>query len=376
MTHRLVFGLLGLLLSSALYADLKINDLQYLSTHNSYKEFMPTFVTNAVNAFCAGSLLPDYQHLPIETQLEKGVRQFEIDVFADPQGGRYHESVILSTLGEDGWIYDDSLAKPGFKVMHEPNIDFHTRCQPFTNCLQRFLSWSNAHPNHLPLFIQLEIISEPPSVLGGLGDLVQGLEALGWIVPLPITDALLQNLQDEIRSVIPLEKIITPDQIRGNFPTLKEAVLANNWPTLAESRGKFGFIMDTKPDVYTNYVQNYPSFRGQLLFAYTEDSSTDEAAFIIMNNPKEGNNAQQISSLVSQGFIVRTRADSETVEAYANDTSTREAALSSGAQFVSTDYIVPAPETKTDYHVWIPNGNPARCNPVRTTPCNSTMIAE
>ena len=63
---------------------------------------------------------------------------------------------------------------------------------------------------------------------------------------------------------------------------------------------------------------------------------------------------------------MRTRADADTVEARANDTSTRDAALASGAQWVSTDYPVPnyGVGFATTYFAEIPGGTVARCNPV------------
>ena len=45
----------------------------------------------------------------------------------------------------------------------------------------------------------------------------------------------------------------------------------------------------------------------------------------------------------------------------------RDAALSGGAQFVSTDYEVPDPRFGP-YQVRIPGGQPARCNPVTAPP--------
>ena len=45
-------------------------------------------------------------------------------------------------------------------------------------------------------------------------------------------------------------------------------------------------------------------------------------------------------------------------------TTRRDMALMGGAQFVSTDYPVPDPDFGTGYFVEIPDGSPARCNPV------------
>jgi hypothetical protein len=61
---------------------------------------------------------------------------------------------------------------------------------------------------------------------------------------------------------------------------------------------------------------------------------------------------------------VRTRADADTVQARTGDTTMRDAAITSGAQFVSTDYPVPDPRFGTGYMVEIPGGMPARCNPI------------
>jgi hypothetical protein len=68
---------------------------------------------------------------------------------------------------------------------------------------------------------------------------------------------------------------------------------------------------------------------------------------------------------VQAGFIIRTRADADTVEARANDTRRREAALSSGAQWVSSDYFWPEPRLTNGYQVRLPKGEATVCNPVR-----------
>jgi hypothetical protein len=71
-----------------------------------------------------------------------------------------------------------------------------------------------------------------------------------------------------------------------------------------------------------------------------------------------------ISELVAAGYFVRTRTDADTVEARSGDTGPRDAAISSGAQMVSTDYPIPDPDFGTGYVVAIPGGMPARCNPI------------
>ena len=77
-----------------------------------------------------------------------------------------------------------------------------------------------------------------------------------------------------------------------------------------------------------------------------------------------------------RGYLVRTRADADTVEARTGDTTRRDAALASGAQWVSTDY--PAPGTAdrfgTDYVVSLPGDAIVRCNPVSAPGGTVTLI--
>ena len=93
------------------------------------------------------------------------------------------------------------------------------------------------------------------------------------------------------------------------------------------------------------------------------------------NSPDAGNGLR-IPDLVRRGYVVRTRADGDTVQARANDTAQREIALASGAQWVSTDYEVPDLRF-SDYQVRLPEGTVARCNPVNTAPgCRSLYLEE
>ena len=89
-------------------------------------------------------------------------------------------------------------------------------------------------------------------------------------------------------------------------------------------------------------------------------------AQITLNNPLT--DGERIRSLVLEGFLVRTRADANTLEARAGDTSRRVAAFASGAHFISTDYYRPNPAFGTDYRVELPGGAIAICNPARLQP--------
>jgi Phosphoinositide phospholipase C, Ca2+-dependent len=79
---------------------------------------------------------------------------------------------------------------------------------------------------------------------------------------------------------------------------------------------------------------------------------------------------------VTQGYLVRTRADADTAQARTGDTSMRDAALASAAHFITTDYVVPDPRFSS-YSVAIPDPGIARCNPL-TAPagCRAAQLEE
>ncbi len=177
--------------------------------------------------------------------------------------------------------------------------------------------------------------------------------------PEPFTSATFDALDAEIRSVFTPGEIITPDDVRGSYKTLNEAVLAGNWPTLASARGKIIFLLDQR-NVWPVYLTGHPSLRGRVLFTNAEPGQPD-AAFIERNDGP----AADIATLVRQGYLVRARTDSDTKQARANDITTRDAMLASGAQLLSTDYPVNEP-ARWDGHfvVVLPGDAVARCNPV------------
>jgi hypothetical protein len=129
-------------------------------------------------------------------------------------------------------------------------------------------------------------------------------------------------------------------------------------------RGKILFTLDNGGlrDVYR---AGRPSLEGRVLFTPSAPGEAD-AAFAKLNNPI--GDAAAIRAALAANMIVRTRADADTLQARTNDTRMRDAALASGAQFVSTDYMEPNPAF-SPYFVAIPGGTPARCNPV-TAPAN------
>jgi hypothetical protein len=137
-------------------------------------------------------------------------------------------------------------------------------------------------------------------------------------------------------------------------------VLAGGWPRLGEARGRVLLAIDETEARVAAYRGARRSLEGRACFVNVDETSP-MAAYLTLN---EHADAPRIKAAVEAGFIVRTRADAETIEARSGDATRRDAMLASGAQYVWTDYRHPEPGL-TDYHVRLPDGAVALANPVR-----------
>ena len=280
-------------------STLRLNQIQVLGTHNSYH----------VAPAPGRNLTPerDITQAPLTVQLEhQSVRQIELDVHASPGA----PLAVYHLRGDEG-----------------------TTCSTLVQCLREVRGWSEGHRGHLPLFV----LVEPKHELGA-----------------PVDGS---TVEAEIRSVFRPEQLLTPDDVQGRWPSLRQAVQEGGWPLLGSTRNRIVFVYTDDVANRVTYTSNETSLQGRAMFVYADPSSPLAA---IASVPDARVESARIASLVGAGYIVRTRADDGGVEARANDTSRAVAALASGAQLVSTDYPVPA---ASGYVVSAP-GNPARCNPV------------
>jgi membrane-associated phospholipid phosphatase len=331
--------------------NLKLNDLVTIGTHNSYKAELPDAVLAMVRAAAPDRWQEiDYRHRPLSEQLDAGARQLEIDIYSDPEGGRFLDPAGLraAKIALDP-ARRAALAEPGFKVMHIQDVDVLSSCATLSACLGVVRRWSLAHPDHAPILLMFNAKTDPAPQPGG-------------VAALPFDAATFDALDREVRAVFPPQTLITPDDIQGAYPTLREAVLHNTWPTLGEARGKVLFALDEDPAKVALYRGKRRSLEGRVFFVNTDESSP-AAAYLTFNDPIA--DAARIREAVAAGFIVRTRADAGTLEARRNDTQRREMALASGAQFVSTDYLWPEPRLHNDYMVRLAGNAAVLCNPVR-----------
>jgi hypothetical protein len=308
---------------------LRLNHVQAIGTHNSYHLLSP--LVGHLHEY-------HYEHAPFPVQLdEQGVRKFELDLYWDPEGF--------------------------YRVHHVNVVDKETLCETLTLCLETLRDWSLAHPGHHPIFLMIE---------------PKGIYYADAFSDEPLCDppehevCHYDELDAEIRAVLAPEGgrdlLITPDEVRGARPTLREAVLEDGWPTLRQTRGRFIGAMLAGVDL-AGYTDGRPSLEGRALFVDSAPGRSD-AAVMIHDDPV--GDFAEIQALTALGYVIRTRAD-DLSDAQANDTTTRDAALASGAQIISTDY--PVPEILNNgYFAAIPGGTPSGCNPVSAAGLDCTPL--
>jgi hypothetical protein len=330
---------------------LHVNDLVSVGTHNSYKRAIPDTEMEVLRKRSAkAGVVLDYSHRPLVEELDDGARQLELDVYYDPQGGRFANPLGPRSVG--GEISKEEaaeLARPGFKVMHVPDYDFRSTCTLFVECLKSIKAWSASHRDHVPILILINAKDDTP------------LATAGGASVLKFDTAAFDAFDAEIASVFTKGELITPDEVQGKHATLRDGVLAGGWPKLRNARGRIFFALDEPPAKVAIYRGNRRSLEGRLSFINTDETSP-AAAYLTLNEPIE--DTHRIRAAVEAGFIVRTRADADTAEARANDTRRRETAFASGAQYISTDYLRAEPRFSA-YFVRLPNNAITLCNPIR-----------
>jgi hypothetical protein len=299
---------------------LRINDIQTVGSHNSYKLAMSADNFAALSEArpeVASSL--EYSHRQLPEQLQLGIRKLELDVFYDP----------------DGTLFPGRAPDSQFPVLHVQNLDDRSHCRSLVHCLSVLRTWSEQHPRHIPVFISFNAKDAP-------------VELPGAVVPQAFSEDAWQSMDHELRSVLG-GKLITPAEVFASGQL--------QWPLLDAARGRFIAVLDEGGDKRRSYASDW---RDRAMFANLE-ADQPGAAIMIINDPIT--DFERITEMVQAGYIVRTRADADTREARNNDTRRRDQAFASGAHLVSTDYYLPAQHFDSDYVVRLKA--PARCNPVR-----------
>src|SRR5690606_29621533 len=89
----ILFGMLAAPLFSAIAQDnnTPINKIQVIGSHNSYKIAIESNLLEALAKLDTTNSVYglQYEHIAIEKQLDMGLRNLEIDIHADSEGGKY-----------------------------------------------------------------------------------------------------------------------------------------------------------------------------------------------------------------------------------------------------------------------------------------------
>lgn len=325
-----------------------LNHIQVIGSHNSYKLLPAPEVEQMIAAVSPSAARElHYEHEPLPDQLNRGLRNLEIDVLHDPAGGRYANPLALKLLGDKHPPFNRTpLLAPGYKILHAPDIDFRSHHPTLADCLQTLKTWSEQNPQHAPVFITMNIKEDKAYVPGGVN-------------ALPFTTTAAQDLNQEILTHLGPEHILTPTTTQGTATSLNQAITQHSWPTIGQTRGKFAFILDAGTKTLNTYKQALPPAE-RLLFSSYPPGHPD-SAFLILNNPITSSN--DINTLSAQGYIIRTRADSGTIEARENNTTRRNTALQSGAHIITTDYYPGRNLFTNSYSVSFPNETYIRLHP-------------
>lgn len=350
MKSTLIFLKLLLLLTFSTFAQqkennkIRLNNIQVIGSHNSYKiAIEPAIYEYLFHRDSTSAKSLQYEHLSLTEQLDLGLRNLEIDVFHDPEGGYYSNPFgldIVRNTGKTPLPYDEEskLKQPGLKVFHIQDIDFRSSHLLFKDVLNEIVEWSKKNPLHTPIIITLNTKDGKIPLLRN---------------PLPFDSNALHSLDGEIKSEIGLDKLITPDLVRGNHDNLEKAILKVGWPILDDVKGRFMFVLDEGDSKSNLYLEKFPGLKNATMFI-NKKKGHPEAAFLIVNDPV--NNFELIEELVALGYMVRTRADSDTKEARIDDYTRFEKAKVSGAQVITTDYYVPSKFFHSKYKINFDDG--------------------
>lgn len=319
---------------------LALAQIQVKGTHNSYHKLEGPPADPAL----------DYYHEPLTTQLDdEAVRHFELDAHLDPDG---------QTIG----VYHIAIIDPG------------TQCATLDDCLRELRAWSDAHPRHLPIVIFLEAKSDLAEIGGCCGPdgapSTCDFDALGercWDGALDLIDAAFEKAWPT--------RLFSPDDIPTTAGVAPRAAL----PDLDALRGQLICVLNDASTLRAEYRRGGHDLSGRACFV-TADRADPDAVFIKRDDPAcDGTTGPgcDIESLVSEGFLVRTRADTDAVP----DPARAARAMASGAHFISTDF--PAARPGKDSFFDLPGGVPARCNPLTGTPsdasrptCDPSLLTE
>ncbi|MBA3546146.1 MAG: hypothetical protein H0T76_06675 [Nannocystis sp.] len=293
---------------------LRVTDVTMRCTHNSYhiEPAMPFDDSHR------------YTQAPLDVQLgDLGVRAFELDVHSGA----------------------------GFPVHHIPfGVDDLSTCADLGACLGVIDGWSAANPAHHLLVVWIEIKDELDGV---------------FIEDYAAFDAV-------IRGALPPERLYEPDEFKRGQATLREALLAEGWPTLGETRGQVMVVLLDVDDPHNrDYTKDYTTLDGRAMFARAGDSQYEMPWAVIakIDDPTDG---PAIAAARAAGLLIASNTGSAG-KSDADNAARLQGGIDNGSHMLCDDF--PAAVPGQDYVLDLPGGAPSICNP-QTAPkaCTSAAI--
>jgi hypothetical protein len=298
----LVLGLTPLRAASAAPESLRLNHIQVKGTHNSYHQ----------QGLIAWHASHKYTHLSLTDQLEKrGIRAFELDV---------HRPLIGSDL----------------EVYHIAAIDSKSTCSKFKDCLREMRNWSDQHPNHVTIFVWIEV-----------KDTTGGLKFDNF-----------DRIDEEIREILG-DRLITPDDLQNGHETLQAAIQKDGWPELDAARGRFLFLLDSDDRTASVYLDK-GSLAGRVMLPRASEAHLNSPWAVVA---KTGPGSFHTAAL-QKNFLVADNLCSP--ENKATDCHAKlQRAVSAGTPLLMDDFEGDAAKQSHDgYYVQLPEQLIVRCNPV------------
>ncbi|MDO9630085.1 MAG: Ca2+-dependent phosphoinositide-specific phospholipase C, partial [Acholeplasmataceae bacterium] len=181
---------------------IKLNQIQMLATHNSYKKKgsdIGKFFVGLGDSFEEARALK-YGYKNLTDQFESGVRSMEFDL---------------------------RLRKTQFVLTHVPLVDNSSVAPDFSQALEEIYLFSSNNPNHIPIIILMEI-KDDWMILD---------HALQIIEP-----KHLENLNGLLKDKLG-NNLFTPSDMMETGKTLKETIQTTGWPSVHSLLGKVIFVL-------------------------------------------------------------------------------------------------------------------------------------
>lgn len=301
-------------------SGMKFNELSFIATHNSYQkdgtEATKQIFRNLskLTFGLVDETKPLFESETLTQQFNNGIRSIEIDV----------EAVVKK-------------GKTSFVCMHMPVWGAGTTCYDFALAMKEIYMWSENNPNHLPI----TIIIEPKK----------------WALPVNGMKSFNAEYAKELDSVLRdtlKEKLFTPADMLRDYASFEEMRLNDDWCKVSDMLGKVLVLLHEGKST-EGYIAADTSIRTQAMFPMLRygNKDDDNASFLLMNDPDDAVNYSE-EIIDRYKLVIRTRAD----EYLKVSEETREKAVQSRAQIVSTDY--PAKAFPTDDVFSFTNGKTIR----------------